>query len=167
MVSELLDPAIPLCFDTSAVFGTTSGPALLHSVRARYPKRELILPSWTVAERVRQLRQDLGHKFDPSVVRGFLRDPNLKLKLSEFSAEVALDSWVAVTAQLPGHWSWEGLPESRRPCAQRCRAGDYLVAAIAAFNDAILVTDDKALSAQMRTFLKGCISSQELRASLS
>ncbi len=165
---NLLDPAIPLCFDTSAIFGVRQGPALLRDVRKRFPERELILPAWVIAERVRQLRSQMGLRFDPQVIRAFLSDAELNLRLAEFNADAALTGWLAVTSDLPGLWGWEGLTHAvERPCAQRCRSGDYFVAAIAASHGAILVTDDHGLRQQMQSVLRGCVSSNQLRENLN
>lgn len=165
---SLLDPRVPLCFDTSSVFGVRHGPELLRAVRKKFPERELILPAWVIAERARQLRSQLGERFDPQLIRAFLFDPELNLRLADFTTETTLRGWLAVTTELPGPWGWEGLPlPPNRPCAQRCRSGDYFVAAIAASHDAVLVTDDHNLRQQMQSLLRGCISSGQLREGLN
>jgi len=58
------DPLVPLCFDTSAIFGKVSFASFLGRVRRTFPARRLILPAWVVAERSRQLHEEYGNQFE-------------------------------------------------------------------------------------------------------
>jgi hypothetical protein len=143
---------VPICFDTCAIYGDIEGPRLLEKLRERFPERELIIPAWVVAEKLRQMKRDKGAKFDMSRVQLFLSDPDLKLRVMPFSLETATDSWLEVVGDFTeDNWSWERLPNqyTPRPCAQRCRSGDHIVYAIARAHRALLVTQDQGLITQV------------------
>lgn len=161
----LLDGGVPLCFDTSSAFGVS----LLRLARRAFPEHELILPAWVVAERVRQFQREKGPAFDIEVIRTFLHDPVLNLKIAPFDEKTATTGWLAVTATLAGPWGWERIVSETRPCAHRCRSGDYIVAAVAVSTGALLVTDDTELRRQVSANnfpLPGCCSGREMRAVL-
>ncbi len=145
---------VPLCFDTSAIHGNVAGANLLHAIRKQFPAREPIVPAWVVAEKVRQMRLDMGEAFNMAKVRGFLSDPDLKLEVKPFNRNTAIGSWQELVGPFSNEeWRWEHLPAEYvpRPCAERCRTGDHIVYAIARAHGALLVTDDRGLVAQVQT----------------
>ena len=173
-ILALDDESVPLCFDTSAVFGSREAPRFLRQVRDRFPGRMLIIPAWVVAERVRQLRIKYGNEFDPSMIRReFLNAKTLDLFVAPFDEDVALLGWVEVTGRFTDEeWSWENHPLKRSsknlPCAERCRSGDHAIYATASAHRALLVTNDDGLLEQVKRdgYLPGAVSKECLRARL-
>jgi len=169
---------IPLCFDTSAIFGEKTAKSFLTSVRKRFPNRKLLIPTWVVAERSRQLKLERGNKFDLSKIRGFLDDSEIKSELVGFDREIVMrlegnklqSDWLKVVSQFGDQeWAWEKRPLPKenkdQPCAQRCRTGDHIVYAIALRHGALLVTEDKQLLAQVLKdgAYPGAIRAKELK----
>lgn len=168
--TRLANEDIPLCFDTNAIFGKVSSELFLRSVRVRFPRRKLLIPVNTVAERARQLRAEKGDAFRVSDIRAFLDSPDLGLEVVGFDREVALNGWLAVTGGFRNQdWEWEERPvprkRSEQPCAERCRTGDHMVYAVARSQDALLVTEDKMLLAQVARdgMPPGAIKTSELK----
>jgi hypothetical protein len=162
---------IPFCFDTSAIYGDVAGPRLLKGVRDRFPNRELMIPAWVVAEKLRQMKRARGERLDMVRVRGFLADPDLKLRIMPFGRETATGSWLEVVGNFTDEqWRWEHLPKqyTQRPCAQRCRSGDHIVYATARTHGALLVTEDDGLIKQVQEdgYEPGAIAIQALQSLL-
>jgi predicted nucleic acid-binding protein len=163
---------MPLCFDTSAIYGNVEGARLLQKVRDQFPRRELIIPAWVVAEKLRHMRQRMGANFRMSLVESFLSDQDLRLRVVSFSLKTATDAWLGVVKNFTDdEWRWERLPKeyTPRPCAQRCRTGDHIVYAVAREHRALLVTRDDGFIAQVQrdVYLPGAVHIQELQSMLS
>jgi hypothetical protein len=168
---------IPLCFDTNSIFGKKAGPAFLINIRERFPKRRLLIPTWVVAERSRQLKLKYGEKFKLSEIRDFLQDADIAIELVGFDDTVMRleqnklqSDWLKVVGQFEDNeWAWEKrlLPKENKdePCAQRCRTGDHIVYAIALRHSALLVTEDKQLLDQVLKdgTYPGAIRAKELK----
>lgn len=148
MTAALLTEA-PLCFDTNSIWGEREAPRHLRRIRRRFPRRRLLIPAWVVAERVRQLSERYGDGFEPSLIAAFLDDETTSLEVVPFSRDVSVGAWRKATAKLSRPWDWKGGQDpTERPCAERCRSGDYIVYATAIAHGAVLVTDDTAFAEQ-------------------
>ena len=172
MISQiLLDEQIPLCFDTCAIYGENTALKFLESVRKRFPQRRLLIPTWVVAERVRQLKVEHGENFRLSLVMGFLKKPDLKLELSPFDESVALNGWLDVVGRFQdSEWDWKGRKTlDSQPCAERCRVGDHIIYAVARAHKALLVTEDDGLLKQVGAngIAPGAVHARELKRVLS
>lgn len=167
---------IPLCFDTNSIFGEKAGPEFLINIRQRFPNRKLLIPTWVVAERSRQLKLKYGETFKLSEIRDFLQDPDIAIELAGFDDTVMRleenklqSDWLKVVGQFEDReWDWRkrALPKIRedQPCAQRCRTGDHIVYAIALRHSALLVTKDDQLLNQILKdgVYPGAIHAEEL-----
>lgn len=170
---DLLNEEVPLCFDTSAIYGQRGARRLLQTLRDRFPSRRLIVPALVVSERVRQLKEEFDRserKFDVEMVKGFLQDPRLRLEITAYDHEIALGAWVDLAAGLPDQ-VWKPYFEikktlDRRPCGERCRAGDHLIQATARQHQAILVTNDDVLYQHAARLQPGVVREVELRRRL-
>ncbi len=163
---------VPLCFDTCAIYGDVEGPSLLRRVRDRFPERDLIIPAWVVAEKLRQMKRDKGALFSMARVRAFLLDQDIRLWVVPFGLETATDAWLEVVGNFrDDEWRWEGLSQeyTERPCVQRCRSGDHIVYATARMHRALLVTQDSGLIDQVRrdAYVPGVVLIPALRSMLA
>lgn len=146
----ITDESVPLCFDTSAIFGLRAGPRLLLKTRERFPQRSLLVPAWVVAERARQIKVEQGARFNPARLRSFLEDEDLRIEVPVFDREVALGAWLAVVGRFSNdQWRGGEQAQEQRPCAERCRLGDHIVFAFAVAHGALLVTGDGGLLEQV------------------
>jgi hypothetical protein len=125
----------------------------------------------TVAERARQLKAEKGDGFKVSYIKAFLDSPDLGLEVVGFNREVALNEWLAITGGFRNEdWGWEHRPvpqtRNEQPCAERCRVGDHMVYAVARSQNALLVTGDETLLAQVARdgIHPGAIKTSELKA---
>ena len=165
MTTPTFDTEAPLCFDTNSVWGVVEAPRQLRRIRQRFPERRLLVPAWVVAERVRQLAVSYGSEFKPELISAFLDDESTALEIVPFSAATSLHAWRLATSKLSQSWDWkDGTETTKRPCAERCRSGDYLVYACAIEHHALLVTEDKVLAKQAKSDgrLPGIVSMSQL-----
>jgi len=167
------DPAVPLCFDTSAVRGFRAATIFLARCRASWPERPLLLPAIVVAEQVRHWIVAKPTEFDGSKFASFL----VNYTVAGFDDETALDAWPQVLEQLrpapPAPWPWRydeapaPLTRARRQaCAQVCRWPDHAIQAIALRHRALLVTEDLSLIEAMRPYEPGAVSKADIEALL-
>jgi len=166
-VSPLHDERVPLCFDTSALFYKQAVERFLRDLRTVFPHRDVLIPVTVVAETVRQLSAAKGAAFSDKPIRRFLAHPDLALEVVPLDVEVAVTAWRTVTDPIASTWRWEDLPRStQRPCAERCRTGDYQIYAVARHRGALLVTDDRGLRAQVKRdgYQPGAVSRDALQS---
>jgi predicted nucleic acid-binding protein len=132
----ILNPAIPICFDTNVLYGNLH-LTRLPSCKAKWPDRSLLIPSIVVAEKVRQ-RIWSGLSFDASKFRSFLAN----YQVVAFDNESAMDPWSAALQRIEPKTkdSWE---------RARVRWPDYAINAIARRHKAILISEDGCLRADI------------------
>jgi predicted nucleic acid-binding protein len=144
-MNGLDQPQVPLYLDTTVLWRER----LIAGLRATFPGRALCVPAVAHFERVRQLRLKLRDSFDPAEIRTFIETHDLTL--------VALDQQVADQIAKMAEWvdqhGQRWIPEwpeqrtdvAKTPCGQRCRLGDYAIAATAKVHGGILLSDDETL----------------------
>jgi len=169
------DPSVPLCFDTSALYGFKTSVKFLHQCRKTWPTRDLLIPSIVVAEQVRHWIKERGpDTYDATKFDSFLEN----YKVPGFDRDVATNSWHTVLASLrpepPTLWPWryDEKPallqrEQHESCAQVCRWPDHGIRSIAQHHGAILVTDDHALLADLAHETPGALRRAELEKLLT
>ena len=161
-----------LCFDTCAVYGSGGTATLLRKLRDLFPERALLIPSFVIAERARQLRVSKGPDYDASVPARFVEQlEQLGVAFPPFDTGTALVAWPETAGRFPDdRWRWEDAPTgSKRPCGQKCRTGDHIVYAIARAHSAVLVTDDRDLLLQVSAdgYQPGAVKLSEVRSWVS
>ena len=136
---------VPLYLDTTVLRHVR----LISSLRATFPDRTLCVPTVAHFERVRQLRLKWGDNFEPAEIRSFIETHDLTLV--PFDQQVAdqiakMAEWVEQHGQkwIP-EWPEQRTNVAKNPCGQRCRLGDYAIAATAKVHGGILLSDDEAL----------------------
>jgi predicted nucleic acid-binding protein len=144
-MNGLDQPQVPLYLDTTVLWRER----LIAGLRATFPGRALCVPAVAHFERVRQLRLKLRDSFDAAEIRTFIETHDLTL--------VALDQQVADQIAKMAEWvdqhGQRWIPEwpeqrtdvAKNPCGQRCRLGDYAIAATAKVHGGILLSDDETL----------------------
>lgn len=152
-MTALTDENVPLCFDTSAVYGTGQSVELLDDCRGTWPHRRIIIPAIVVAEQVRHWMDKQNRPFNRSMFESFLSN----YEVAGFDGTVALESWHEVLRQLqpqnrdePWVWRFDKPPAPltrtrARACAQVCRWPDHAINAICRCHRALLVTDRKSV----------------------
>lgn len=171
----LADPAHPLCCDTSALYDPAtlrrlrqrfpSRHILLPSV-AYFERQRQLRIRFGPAYRPEVLRQNLLEPLEIEIV-------SCEEPVALFVAQVAEQIETRALTGLTGGQAWlgqqarEGAIRARAremrtcqanwspvlqgeqglpmPCGQRCRLGDYAIAATARVHDALLITSDKTL----------------------
>ncbi|MBK8252392.1 MAG: hypothetical protein IPK82_06950 [Polyangiaceae bacterium] len=149
--TDLKNPHIPLCFDTSAVFGKSGAPKDLGVIRKRFPTRLLIIPSIVAAERIRQLRADFGTGFNWQLIHNFLDDPKLNLQIYPFAGstvrarrshnERTISYWLDVVGAIDKD-EWKK--------REKGRFADHAIFAIARESGSILVTSENQTGSGLR-----------------
>jgi hypothetical protein len=154
-VERVLDPSIPLCFDTNVVFVNGATRRFLDRIRERFPTRHMLLPALVIAERTRQLREKYRESYDPLQVDNFLNDDKLKLKVVSFNRILATTHWLDVVS-IYDKKAWQE--------RERSRFADHGIYASARARSAILVTGDGELRARLLAdnYTPGTITADEL-----
>lgn len=144
-MNGLAQPEVPLYLDTTVLWRER----LIAGLRATFPGRALCVPTVAHFERVRQLRRDWKDDFEPAEVQSFIETHALTLvpldqQVAEQIAKMA--EWVEQHGQkwIP-EWPEQPTNVAKNPCGQRCRLGDYAIAATAKVHGGILLSDDKLL----------------------
>lgn len=146
-MNGLDQPEVPLYLDTTVLWRES----LIAGLRETFPGRVLCIPTVAHFERVRQLRLKWKDNFDPAEVRTFIEAH--ALTLVPFDQQVA--EQIAKMAEFVEQHGQKWIPEwpeqrtnlAKNPCGQRCRLGDYVIAATAKVHGGILLSDDEALRA--------------------
>jgi hypothetical protein len=156
---RILDPSIPLCFDTNALYRPAAARKLLERTRARFPARDLLMPVWVIAERTRQLRQQFGSAYNNNLINDFLDDRTLALKIVAFDREVAMTHWLDIVS-VYDKAAWQE--------RERSRFADHGIYASARARAALLVTGDEELRQRLTAdnYLPGTITADELKSVL-
>ncbi len=109
--SPLLAGRTPtLAFDTNAIFGDKGGVELLDTVnranasRVGAPEIRLVLSSVVWCEKVHQMAERRGERFDPSLPLEFVRSKNVTIEA--FDAEHALTVARRLAARFPSRAAW-------------------------------------------------------------
>jgi predicted nucleic acid-binding protein len=140
---DLLDqPDVPIYFDTTALWRQR----IIAALRARFPGRSLCVPTVAHFERVRQLRFQFGEGFDDGEIQAFIETH--ALTVVEFTRHAA-----DLVAEMACRVEDDGLPwvppslqdVDHQPCGQRCRLGDYAIAATAKVGHGLLLTSDREM----------------------
>jgi len=171
----LSDPMHPLCCDTSALYFPATlrrlrqrFPArrILLPVIAYFERQRQLRVRFGPSYRPEVLRQNL---LEPLGVEIVICEESVALLLAEMAERIE----TRVLSDLAGNEAWsdqrarqnmirvraqelrtrqanwtpvlQGEPGLPAPCGQRCRLGDYVVAATARSRDALLLTADRAL----------------------
>ena len=136
---------VPLYLDTTVLWRER----LIAGLRATFPGRALCVPTIAHFERVRQLRLKWEDNFDPAEIRTFIEAHELTLvpldqRVADQIAKMA--EWVEQHGRkwIP-EWPAQRTDVAKNPCGQRCRLGDYAIAATAKIHGGILLSDDEAL----------------------
>lgn len=144
-MNGLDQPEVPLYLDTTVLRHVR----LIASLRATFPDRALCVPAVAHFERVRQLRLKWEDNFDPAEIQSFIETHDLTLipldqQVADQIAKMA--EWVEQHGQkwIP-EWPEQRTNVAKNPCGQRCRLGDYAIAATAKVHRGILLSDDEAL----------------------
>jgi predicted nucleic acid-binding protein len=144
-MNGLDQPQVPLYLDTTVLWRER----LIAGLRATFPGRALCVPAVAHFERVRQLRLKLRDSFDPAEIRTFIETHDLTLvaldqQVADQIAKMA--EWVDQNGQrwIP-EWPEQRTDVAKNPCGQRCRLGDYAIAATAKVHGGILLSDDETL----------------------
>jgi hypothetical protein len=137
---------IPIYFDTSVLWY----PTRIAALRERWPNRDFCVPAIAHFERVRQLQLEYRAQFDEAVIQDFIVARRLILvDLTQAAANLVARMAVRIEQSegLPWvpHWPRERRDVSRYPCGQRCRLGDFAIAAITKVEDGLLLTNDKEM----------------------
>jgi predicted nucleic acid-binding protein len=144
-MDPLNQPGIPIYLDTSALWRER----VIMALRAQFPTRSLCVPTVAHFEWVRQLRFKYRDDFDEREIRSFIETHGLTLV--DFTSQAAdLVAQMACRVEENG-LSWKPQwPEKYRnvdqhPCGQRCRLGDYTIAATAKVGNGLLLTSDREM----------------------
>lgn len=144
-MNGLDQPEVPLYLDTNIL----RREPLIAGLRATFPGRALCVPTVAHFERVRQLRLKFGDNFEPAEIWSFIETHDLTLvpldqQVADQIAKMA--EWVEQHGQkwIP-EWPEQRTNVAKNPCGQRCRLGDYAIAATAKIHGGILLSDDEAL----------------------
>jgi predicted nucleic acid-binding protein len=144
-VNSLDQSEVPLYLDTTVLWRAR----LIAGLRATFPGRALCIPTVAHFERVRQLRLKWRDNFDPAEIQTFIETHDLILvSLDQQIADhiAKMTEWVEQHGQkwIP-EWPEQRTDVAQNPCGQRCRLGDYAIAATAKVRRGILVSDDELL----------------------
>lgn len=144
-MNSLHQPEVPLYLDTTVLWRAR----LIAGLRATFPGRALCIPTVAHFERVRQLRLKWRDNFDPAEIQAFIETHALTLvpldqRVADQIAKMA--EWVEQRGQkwIPA-WPEQCTDVTQNPCGQRCRLGDYAIAATAKVYGGILLSDDELL----------------------
>lgn len=112
-----------LAFDTNTIFGNTKsdpGVELIDAInranqrRGGAPEVGLVVPSVVLHEKIRQMAQRFGGRFDVEQPRGFLRAKNLRVE--SFGESHAIQVALRLQQRFPTHGDWRAF--KKRRCLQ-------------------------------------------------